>query len=86
MINIMLHYRVFVRFKSGVLDPQAEAISTTISHMGFNAVKSFTMGKFFDITLQESNEQEAKKTLQDLSEKLLSNPVIEDFELIKITA
>ena len=45
-------FRVYVNFKDGILDPEAEAIKQTIANMGLNSVKNLVKGKFFDIGLK----------------------------------
>ena len=74
-------YRVYINFKKGILDPEAEAIKRTIDNMGYDTIKSISKGKFFDIEISSS-----KNTLRDLekiSSDLLSNPIIENFKNIK---
>ena len=74
-------YRVYINFKKGILDPEAEAIKRTIDNMGYDTIKSISKGKFFDIEISSS-----KNTLRDLekiSSDLLSNPIIENFKIIK---
>ena len=74
-------YRVYINFKKGILDPEAEAIKRTIDNMGYETIKKISKGKFFDIEISSS-----KNTLRDLekiSADLLSNPIIENFKIIK---
>ena len=42
-------FRVYVKFKDGILDPEAEAIKQTIANMGSKSIKNIEKGKFFDI-------------------------------------
>lgn len=74
-------YRVYVNFKKGILDPEAEAIKKTILNMGFKSLKSLSKGKFFDVEISKSSKglEEIKK----ISRELLSNPVVENFKIIK---
>ena len=44
-------YRVYINFKKGILDPEAEAIKRTIDNMGYDTIKSISKGKFFDIEI-----------------------------------
>ena len=74
--------KVIVTLKSGVLDPQGKAIQQTINGMGFANVKDVRQGKYFDIDINENDEQKAKLTAEEICKKLLANQVIEDFKII----
>ena len=74
-------YRVYINFKKGILDPEAEAIKRTIDNMGYDTIKSISKGKFFDIEI--SSSKNTLKDLEKISSDLLSNPVIENFKIIK---
>ena len=74
--------KVIVTLKSGVLDPQGKAIHQTLNGMGFSNVKDVRQGKYFDIDIDESDEQKAKLSAEEICKKLLANQVIEDFKII----
>ena len=74
--------KVVVTLKSGVLDPQGKAIQQTLNGMGFANVKEVRQGKYFDIDIDESDEQKAKQSAEEICKKLLANQVIEDFKII----
>ena len=74
--------KVIVTLKSGVLDPQGKAIQQTLNGMGFANVKDVRQGKYFDIDIDESDEQIAKQSAEEICKKLLANQVIEDFKII----
>ncbi len=74
--------KVIVTLKSGVLDPQGKAIQQTLNGMGFVNVKDVRQGKYFDINIDESDEQKAKQSAEEICKKLLANQVIEDFKII----
>ena len=74
--------KVIVTLKSGVLDPQGKAIQQTLNGMGFPSVKDVRQGKYFDIDIDESDEQKAKLSAEEICKKLLTNQVIEDFKII----
>lgn len=73
-------YRVYINFKKGILDPESEAIKKTISNMGFKSIKNISKGKFFDIELSSNN---CLSDIEKISKELLSNPVIENFKVVK---
>lgn len=74
-------YRVFVNYKTGILDPEAEAIKKTLKNMGFKSVKNISKGKFFDI--ETSDKKKGLEEIKKISVELLSNPIIEDFKILK---
>jgi len=74
--------KVIVTLKSGVLDPQGKAIQQTLNGMGFANIKDVRQGKYFDIDVDESDEQKAKNSAEEICKKLLANQVIEDFRII----
>ena len=71
--------RIFVTLKSGVLDPQGQAIHGALGALGFDGVSSVRQGKVFDIELGDSRDAEARLTA--MCERLLANTVIEDFRV-----
>ena len=74
--------KVIVTLKSGVLDPQGKAIQQTLNGMGFANVRDIRQGKYFDIDIDENDEQKAKLSAEEICKKLLANQVIEDFKII----
>ena len=75
-----MKFRVFVSFRKGILDPEAEAIKKTIKNIGYTEIKDLSKGKFFDINL-ESKRKDSKKIIEEISEEILSNPIIENFKI-----
>tara|TARA_B100000965_G_C19563922_1_gene745886 strand:- start:57 stop:290 length:234 start_codon:yes stop_codon:yes gene_type:complete len=74
--------KVIVTLKNGVLDPQGKAIQQTLNGMGFLEVQDVRQGKYFDIEINENDEQKAKSKAEEMCKKLLANLVIEDFKII----
>lgn len=73
--------RVIVTLKNGVLDPQGKAIVGALDSLDFAGVQSVRQGKVFDIVLDNMSEDEAKKQLTAMCEKLLANTVIENYHI-----
>ena len=71
--------RVTVTLKSGVLDPQGQAIVGSLTSLGFEGINGVRQGKVFDVNLAESDPDKAKGLLNDMCEKLLANTVIENY-------
>ena len=74
--------KVIVTLKNGVLDPQGKAIQQTLSGMNFSNVNEVRQGKFFEINVNENNEEKAKGQVEEMCKKLLANLVIEDYKII----
>jgi phosphoribosylformylglycinamidine synthase len=72
---------VYVRLKEGVLDPQGTTIKRALGDMGYNGVEEIRSGKFFEVSFSSANRKEALKLVNEISDKLLANPVIEDFKV-----
>ena len=71
---------VLVRPKSGILDPQGEAVGSALGHLGF-AVKDARVGKVIDLDVEATDAAEAKATVESMCEQLLANPLIESYEV-----
>ena len=74
--------KVIVTLKNGVLDPQGRAIQQTLNGMNFSNVNEVRQGKFFEINVNENNEEKAKGQVEEMCKKLLANLVIEDYKII----
>ncbi len=75
---------IHVTLKSDVLDPQGKAIQNASAALGYDAVKSVRQGKLFEVGLEAADEASARKLLAELCTKLLANPVIEDYEIVRV--
>ena len=75
--------QVIITLKKNVLDPQGKVIQQTLDGMGFNNISEVRQGKFFEIEVDERDQKKAKEKVEDLSEKLLANLVIEDYKIIE---
>ena len=73
--------RVTIMLKDGVLDPQGEAINQALISLEYNNVNSVRQGKVIDLELNESSEEAAIDSIQEMCEKLLANTVIENYEI-----
>lgn len=74
--------RVFVSLKPGVLDPQGKAIHHSVELLGFNGISDVRQGKYFEIALSDSaNQEEARETVSRVAREVLSNPIIEDYRV-----
>ena len=73
--------KVEVSLRSSVLDPAGEATKSAANKLGITGLKKLRIGKSIDIEIEASDVQEATTQLELLSDRLLANPVIEDWNL-----
>lgn len=73
--------RVTVTLKSGVLDPQGQAIEGSLKSLGFGGVGAVRQGKVFDVQLTDTDPSQAETNVRAMCEKLLANTVIENFAI-----
>ena len=76
--------RISVLLKQEVLDPQGKAIQKACHSLGYLQVKDVRQGKIFEISWEGQDRKSAEAVLQEIGEKLLANPVIEDFRIESI--
>ena len=74
--------KVIVRPKATVLDPQGAAVREAMQHLGMPEVREVRIGRYLEIELA-SEGAEVESRLHGLCRDLLSNPVIEDYELVR---
>jgi phosphoribosylformylglycinamidine synthase PurS subunit len=77
----VLKANVYVTLKAGVLDPQGEAVKKSLHVLGYAAVEEVRIGKFIEVWLNEADSETVAAQLKEMSDKLLANPVIEDFRV-----
>jgi phosphoribosylformylglycinamidine synthase PurS subunit len=74
-----LRARVLVRPKQGILDPQGQAVERALPALGFGEVRDVRVGRLIELDVEDPER------LPDMCEKLLANPLIEDYEIIEDT-
>ena len=70
-----------VTLKKDVLDPQGKVVNQTLKNMGYENIINVRQGKYFEIEINESDKEKAKKTIEEICKKLLANTVIEDYSI-----
>ncbi len=76
-----LKTRVTVTLKLGVLDPQGKAIEGALRSLSIEGVKSVRQGKIFEIELDETDRENARRILNEACERLLANTIVEDYAI-----
>ena len=70
-----------VTLKKDVLDPQGKVVRQTLKNMGYESIINIRQGKYFEIEIDETDKEKAKKVVDDICKKLLTNIVIEDYTI-----
>jgi phosphoribosylformylglycinamidine synthase PurS subunit len=68
--------RVLIRPKAGILDPQGEAVERALPALGFAGVTNVHVGRLVELDVEDPSQ------LGDMCEKLLANPLVEDYEIL----
>ena len=73
---------VIITLKQDVLDPQGKVINQTLTGMGFDNIDEVRQGKYFEININEQDEEKAKTQVEEMCKKLLANLVIENYKIL----
>ena len=79
-----LKYSVTVTLKKDVLDPQGKVVQNTLQNLGMDNLKSVRQGKYFELEVNDNDQAQAEKKVDDMCKKLLANLIIEDYKINKI--
>ena len=79
-----LKFSVTVTLKKDVLDPQGKVVQNTLQNLGMDNLKSVRQGKYFELEVNENDQTQAEKKVDDMCKKLLANLIIEDYKINKI--
>jgi phosphoribosylformylglycinamidine synthase subunit PurS len=69
--------RVLIRPKEGILDPQGQTVERALPALGFEGVSSVHVGRLVELTIEDESQ------LPEICERLLTNPLIEDYEIVE---
>ncbi len=76
----MYKAKVLVKRKPSILDPQGKAVEQGAFHLGLTNIKGTRIGKYIEFLVDTKDKTEAEKEVKDYCSKLLSNPIMEDYE------
>ena len=79
-----MKFSVTVTLKKDVLDPQGKVVQDTLQNLGMENLKNIRQGKYFEIELNDTDQNKAEKKVDDMCKKLLANLIIEDYKVNKI--
>jgi phosphoribosylformylglycinamidine synthase len=74
--------RIVVFPRREILDPQGKAIRGALERLGFEGIADLRAGKSFDLELTAANAEAGREQLRAMCERLLVNPIVEDFEIV----
>lgn len=83
----MTRFRVAVHIvpRKGVLDPQGKAVADALHALGFSAVHETRVGRHLVLDLDATDQRAAESSVRGMCDKLLANPVTEDYEIAGVT-
>ena len=73
--------KVYVTLKPGLLDAQGKTVKGAMDALGFKGVKEVRMGKYIEVDLNGAKAASARKEVERMCEKLLANPIIENYHV-----
>jgi phosphoribosylformylglycinamidine synthase len=74
-----MRVKIFISLKSGVLDPQGKAIERSLHTLGYDEVREVRAGKYIELEIEAPSRDAAEVRIREICDKLLANPVIEDY-------
>jgi phosphoribosylformylglycinamidine synthase PurS subunit len=72
--------RVLIKRRPSILDPQGKAVEKGAAHLGIKNIRDTRIGKFIEFIVDTNDKTAAEKEVKEYCSKLLSNPIMEDFE------
>ena len=75
----MYHSKILVTLRQSILDPQGKAVEQGVHSLGYDRVRNVRIGKFVELNIDTASREEAERVTKEVSQKLLANPVMEDF-------
>ena len=76
-------FEVLVTLKAGLSDPQGKAVEGSLPALGWTNVRDVHVGKHIRLSVDASDEAAALAQVNEMAERLLSNPVIEDYRILE---
>ena len=81
----MFKVTVKITLRESILDPQGNATQNALQTLGFEAIDRVRIGKLVEMSIQADDEESALEMATEASEKLLANPVMEDFVVVAVS-
>jgi len=72
--------KINIQLKESILDPQGQAVQVGLNALGYDNVIDLNVGKYMELKISDlKNEEEVKEQVDEMCQRLLANPVIEDY-------
>ena len=78
-------FEVLVSLKPGLADPAGKAVMSALPALGWTNVRSVHVGKHIELTVEAEDETAARTQVEAMAQRLLANPVIEDYRILDAT-
>lgn len=78
--------RVRVMPREGLLDPQGGAVEHALGALGFSGVKEVRVGRTFELVVEGESEEQVRQRLREMCDRLIANPVTEDYVIDAVEA
>ncbi len=75
---------ILIERKEGVADPEGNTIKDALRRLGYDSVESVRTSKMFSVVVEVNSPAEAKQIAEEIAQKVLANPVIENFKIFNI--
>ena len=79
-----MKFSVTVTLKKDVLDPQGKVVQNTLINLGLDNLKEIRQGKYFEIEIDEKDQNTAEKKIDQMCKRLLANLIIENYKISKL--
>ncbi|MFW5789610.1 MAG: phosphoribosylformylglycinamidine synthase subunit PurS [Bacillota bacterium] len=72
--------KINIQLKESILDPQGQAVQAGLNALGYDNVRDLNVGKYMELKISDlKNQEEVKEQVEEMCQRLLANPVIEDY-------
>ncbi|MEO6695648.1 MAG: phosphoribosylformylglycinamidine synthase subunit PurS [Ignavibacteria bacterium] len=71
--------KINISIRKTILDPQGKAVEQSLKSLGFDSVEETRIGKYIELKINSQTKEEAERITKDACNKLLANPVMEDY-------
>ena len=80
-----MKFSITITLKKDVLDPQGKVVQNTLQNLNFKNLKNIRQGKYFEIEINNDDQKDVEKKIDEMCKKLLVNLIIEDYKISKIS-
>ena len=75
----MYRAKIYINLKKSVMDPQGTTVQHALETLGYEGIDNVRMGKYVEMDISKEKREAAEKQVDEMCDKLLSNPVIEKY-------